>query len=300
MPGRKPDPRSILDGLTDYLSYRRECGEVSLELDSEAAAVLTRITTAAARVAGGGVFEVTRRRTTTSAVHVGRHPPAATVRKVSPGGGKDAGKGEEVAAELARLAGDIASCRKCLLCRERTNTVPGQGNPSAPDVMFIGEAPGADEDRQGLAFVGRAGQLLTQMIGAMGYSRDEVFIANICKCRPPGNRAPTAEEMEACIPFLKDQIRVIRPKTIVAMGNTAILGLLGTTGISRLRGVWTTFEGIPLMPTFHPSYLLRFPTTKRDAWNDLKKVLKHLGRTVPRPAAKDSAEKVPPAKDAAE
>lgn len=145
--------------------------------------------------------------------------------------------------------------------------------------MFIGEAPGADEDEQGLAFVGRAGQLLTKMIAAMGYTREEVFIANICKCRPPNNRTPTFEEMAACIPFLKRQIAIVHPKVIVALGNTALLGLLGTPGIMRLHGQWKKFEGIPLMPTYHPAYLLRLPAAKRDCWNDLKLVMKHLGKT---------------------
>ncbi len=145
--------------------------------------------------------------------------------------------------------------------------------------MFIGEAPGADEDRQGLAFVGAAGQFLTKMIQAMGYSRDQVFIANVCKCRPPNNRTPTPPEMAACIPFLKRQIALIKPKYIVALGNTAILGLLGKSGIMRLHGVWQEFEGIPLMPTFHPAYLLRAPAAKRDCWKDLQLVMAKLGKT---------------------
>ena len=142
--------------------------------------------------------------------------------------------------------------------------------------MFIGEAPGADEDAQGLAFVGRAGQLLTKMIAAMGYTRDEVFIANICKCRPPGNRTPTPQEMAACIPFLKRQVAIVRPRFIVALGNTAILGLLGETGILRIHGKWRQFEGIPLMPTMHPAYLLRNPSAKRACWEDLKLVMAKL------------------------
>ena len=142
--------------------------------------------------------------------------------------------------------------------------------------MFVGEAPGADEDAQGLAFVGRAGQLLTKMIAAMGYAREDVFIANICKCRPPGNRTPTPEEMAACLPFLRRQIAVIQPKFIVALGNTALLGLLGMSGIMRLHGTWQSFEGIPVMPTFHPAYLLRLPAAKRDCWKDLQLVMARL------------------------
>ena len=147
--------------------------------------------------------------------------------------------------------------------------------------MFVGEAPGADEDEQGLAFVGRAGQLLTKMIAAMGFKREEVFIANILKCRPPDNRPPTPEEMAICIPYLKRQIAEVQPKVIVALGATAVLGLLNLTGISKLRGNWQTFEGIDLMPTYHPSYLLRNPVMKKEAWSDLQVVLKRLGRTPP-------------------
>jgi uracil-DNA glycosylase family 4 len=148
--------------------------------------------------------------------------------------------------------------------------------------MFIGEAPGYEEDKQGLAFVGAAGQLLTKMIAAMGYTRDDVFIANICKCRPPGNRAPLPEEMQKCLPFLREQIKIIRPKTIALLGGTAIKALLETqAGVNRIQGQWTQYEGIPVMPTFHPSYLLRFEPAKHDAWRALKLVLAHLGKPVP-------------------
>ena len=182
---------------------------------------------------------------------------------------------------MSQIASEIASCKKCSLHKTRIQTVPGQGNAKRPEVMFIGEAPGADEDEQGLAFVGRAGQLLTKMIAAMGFKREEVFIANILKCRPPDNRPPTPEEMAICIPYLKRQIAEVQPKVIVALGATAVLGLLNLTGISKLRGNWQTFEGIDLMPTYHPSYLLRNPVMKKEAWSDLQVVLKRLGRTPP-------------------
>ncbi|MEI6167153.1 MAG: uracil-DNA glycosylase [bacterium] len=187
--------------------------------------------------------------------------------------------------EMARIALEIAGCKKCALHQTRIQTVPGQGNAKRPELMFIGEAPGADEDEQGLAFVGRAGQLVTKMITAMGFRREEVFIANILKCRPPDNRPPTPEEMAICLPFLKRQIAEVQPKVIVALGATAVLGLLNLTGISQLRGKWLSFEGIDLMPTYHPSYLLRNPVMKKEAWSDLQEVLKRLGRSVP-PAKK--------------
>ena len=147
--------------------------------------------------------------------------------------------------------------------------------------MFVGEAPGRDEDEQGRPFVGRAGQLLDKMIAAMGYARADVFIANILKCRPPNNRTPAPEEMARCIPYLKRQIALVRPKAIVALGATAFRGLMDDpqASITRVRGVWTTFEGIPLMPTFHPAYLLRAPAAKRVVWEDLQKVMARLGKT---------------------
>lgn len=192
---------------------------------------------------------------------------------------------DDSADALATIATDIAKCKKCGLHATRIKVVPGQGNP-APEILFVGEGPGADEDRQGLAFIGRAGQLLTKMIEAMGLSREQVFIANIVKCHPPGtetnNRAPSPEEMAACIPFLKAQIAVLKPKAIVALGSVAIRGLLTTESpISKIRGTWQGFEGIPVMPTYHPAYLLRNPPAKKEVWIDLKEVLRRLGRTPP-------------------
>lgn len=182
---------------------------------------------------------------------------------------------------LAAIAEEIAQCTKCGLHARRIRTVPGQGN-ARPEIMFVGEGPGADEDRQGLAFVGRAGSLLTQMIAAMGLTREDVFIGNVVKCRPPDNRPPLPDEMAACMPYLREQIDVLKPRVIVALGGTAVKGLLGIeTGITRIRGQWLSFEGVPTMPTFHPAYLLRNQSAKKDAWADLQEVLKRLGRTAP-------------------
>ena len=179
---------------------------------------------------------------------------------------------------LESLAAMVRECRRCILAPTRTNTVPGQGKLQ-PDVMFVGEGPGADEDAQGLAFVGRAGQLLTKMIEAMGYKREEVFIGNIVKCRPPGNRTPTPQEMACCMPFLKRQIAVIRPKVLVCMGMTAVTGLTGEMPpLGKIRGTWREFEGIPVMLTYHPAYLLRDPRKKVEAWRDLQQVMARLGR----------------------
>ncbi len=148
--------------------------------------------------------------------------------------------------------------------------------------MFVGEGPGADEDRQGEPFVGRAGQLLTKMIEAMGFRREEVYIANVVKCRPPENRDPEPDEIEACEPFLKAQIAAVRPRVIVALGRFAVQTLLrDTTPVSRLRGKWREYQGVKLMPTFHPAYLLRNPAEKRKAWEDLQRVMKEFGRERP-------------------
>lgn len=182
---------------------------------------------------------------------------------------------------LKDIAARIARCTRCELAETRTHTVPGQGCPH-PEIMFIGEGPGEEEDRQGLAFVGRAGQLLTRIIEAMGYRREDVFIGNVVKCRPPGNRTPYPHEMDACLPFLEEQISILKPKVIVALGGTAVRGLLHTeTGITKLRGQWMQFKGIPVMPTYHPAYLLRNEGGKKYVWADMLEVLKFLGRQPP-------------------
>lgn len=186
--------------------------------------------------------------------------------------------------ELKSISAEIAKCVKCALHEKRTKTVPGQGN-SRPEILFIGEGPGEDEDLQGLAFVGRAGKLLTRLILRMGFTREEVFIANVVKCRPPNNRKPLPEEVKACRPYLERQIAVLKPKVLVLLGASALDALLppvmpGRT-ISRVRGQWLEYESIPAMPTFHPSYLLRNQSAMWDVWNDMQLVLKRLGRPVP-------------------
>jgi DNA polymerase len=189
------------------------------------------------------------------------------------------------AAAFAELREKVLVCIKCPhLAASRKSVVFGVGNPDA-ELMFVGEAPGADEDAQGEPFVGAAGQLLTRIIQTMGLSRQSVYIANILKCRPDtpgqssGNRKPTAEEMQTCIPWLHQQIDLIRPRVLVALGATAVEGLLGkTVGITRLRGNWQTYRGIPLMPTYHPAYLLRNQalTEKRKVWEDMLAVMERL------------------------
>jgi uracil-DNA glycosylase family 4 len=175
--------------------------------------------------------------------------------------------------DLRELIGD---CTRCRLHQGRTNLVFGIGNPKA-ELMFIGEGPGRDEDLQGEPFVGRAGQLLTRIIEAMGYKREQVYIANIVKCRPPNNRAPAPDEAATCIPFLHNQVEIIGPKVIVCLGSIAVQFLLQTDQkISRIRGTWQEWNGIPVMPTYHPAFLLRNPNMKKPVWEDMQAVMKRL------------------------
>jgi len=174
--------------------------------------------------------------------------------------------------DLPSLAKFLEGCPRCKLSKTRTNLVFGQGNPKA-ELMFVGEAPGRDEDEQGLAFVGKAGQLLTKIIEAMGKKREDVFIANVLKCRPPNNRNPEPDEVATCRPFLFEQIRLIAPKVIVTLGTFAAQAVLETDEpIGRLRGRWRSAQGVKVMPTFHPAFLLRTPERKKDVWEDMKLV----------------------------
>jgi DNA polymerase len=206
--------------------------------------------------------------------HADAHAESAGAVGASPSGIPIGARG------LVMIREEIGECQRCRLAGGRQNIVFGVGNPQA-HLVFVGEAPGADEDQQGEPFVGKAGQLLTKMIEAMGYAREDVYICNVIKCRPPGNRNPEPDEVAACEPFLKKQLAALRPRMIVTLGKFAAQCLLrDDTPISRLRGNFRTYEGISLMPTFHPAYLLRDPSKKKEAWTDLKAVnaaLKKLG-----------------------
>jgi uracil-DNA glycosylase family 4 len=208
--------------------------------------------------------------------------PPVCARELSPA---------EAATALNQLdAGHVRGCTKCRLHTSRTQTVFGVGNPR-PELVFVGEGPGADEDAQGEPFVGRAGQLLTRMIAAMTLTREQVYICNVVKCRPPDNRTPADDEMETCSPYLFRQLAILRPKAIVALGRPATQTLLATKApITRLRGQWGDFPppafagvGLPpakLMPTYHPAYLLRNPPAKSDVWKDLQEVMRLIGLRV--------------------
>jgi uracil-DNA glycosylase family 4 len=180
---------------------------------------------------------------------------------------------------LQDIWNDIGECTRCPLCESRTQVVNSHGNPKAR-LMFVGEAPGADEDAQGIPFVGRAGQLLNKIIEAIGLKREDVFIGNVNRCRPPQNRTPTIAEAAICKPFLLREIAVVEPEVIVVLGNTAMKNLLDTKeGITKVRGIFQDFGGIKVMPTFHPAYLLRDPSKKRETWEDMKKVRDYLDST---------------------
>ena len=183
---------------------------------------------------------------------------------------------------LEQIWSELKGCTRCPLHEGRTHVVNTEGNPRAR-LMFVGEAPGADEDSQARSFVGRAGQLLTKIIEAIGFKREDVLIGNVNRCRPPANRAPMPDEAATCKPFLLREIASVQPDVIVVLGNTAMKNLLDTKiGITRLRGEFQDFNGIKVMPTFHPAYLLRDPSKKRETWEDLKKVRDYLERTAKR------------------
>lgn len=187
---------------------------------------------------------------------------------------------EDAAAALATLRSIVATCERCELCKTRKQTVFGEGN-LRPEIVFVGEAPGADEDAQGQPFVGRAGHLLTDIIvKGMKIPREEVYICNVLKCRPPDNATPNPEQVAQCEPYLRKQLALLRPRVIIALGKTAAQTLLkNDLSMARMRGTWHEYEGIPLRATYHPSYLLRKPEDKRLVWDDIKEVLRFLAES---------------------
>lgn len=274
------DPLAACEDVREYLAYLRELGIDGVE------AVQADL-----RPHANEPGSLSSAATATIAKPAGSTPPVfrstAEVRKpASTGKSQDFLFGDfEPAKEtglprsaetLEDIWADIGDCTRCPLCHSRTNVVNTHGNRKAR-LMFVGEAPGADEDAQSRPFVGRAGQLLTKIIEAMGLKRDEVLIGNVNRCRPPGNRQPTSEEAAVCKPFLLREIAAVGPEVIVVLGNTAMKNLLETReGITRVRGQFQEYHGIKVMPTFHPAYLLRDPSKKRETWEDMKKVREYL------------------------
>jgi len=261
MPARTRRPRRN-DALSAALGYFRDLGVREVHLPKS--------TALPAPVESAG-----RPVTRPPSVQTARAPRSAVEAALSPAA--------HSFPDLASIQAVVASCQLCGLCRTRSRTVFADGTGRSR-LMFVGEAPGADEDATGVPFVGRAGQLLTKMIEAgMGLSRSDVYIANVLKCRPPGNRNPEPAEIASCRPYLDAQIALVRPSVLVALGKFAAQFLLETEEpISRLRGRWGDRHGIPVMPTYHPSFLLRQPDRKKEAWEDLQLVLHKLGLPVPR------------------
>jgi uracil-DNA glycosylase len=198
------------------------------------------------------------------------------IRQPAPATTKVVGEDSEAKSLLEELQAIAVVCVKCKLAKFRTQVVYGVGSPNA-DLMFIGEAPGRDEDLKGEPFVGRAGQLLTDIIKAMKLTRDDVYIANVIKCRPPENRNPEPDELESCRPYIRRQVEIIQPKVIVTLGRFALQSLTDKAyGISSARGNWLDYDGVKVMPTYHPAYLLRTPSAKKEVWADMKKVMAEL------------------------
>jgi DNA polymerase len=255
--------REVLRSLRAHLEWQRDCG--APWLPRVAAAVPAAAPLA---VASTGTGEGASPRMTAAS------PPVAAVRS----GELFSDPALGATATLDGLRAHIGDCQRCKLAGGRTHLVFGVGNPDA-DLMFVGEGPGADEDLQGEPFVGRAGQLLTEIITkGMKLGRQDVYIANVIKCRPPGNRNPEPDEITSCMPFLARQIDLVRPRVIVALGTFAAQTLLQVkTPITRMRGVWHSYRGVKVMPTFHPAYLLRTPGDKRLVWADIKLVMAELG-----------------------
>jgi uracil-DNA glycosylase family 4 len=277
------DPRtelaSIAASLRAYLEWQQESGSLGFPRNVARPPVSAAVPAAAALPASAPSVVAAR---AVPSVTVMAAPPEA-IGTAPPVALAPAATAVAKAVRLPQLADEVSTCTRCGLASSRTQTVFSRGSPEAK-VCFVGEAPGADEDAQGLPFVGRAGQLLDRMIGAMGLSPErDVYVCNIIKCRPPGNRRPEPDEIATCIPYLHEQLALVQPRVIVALGNTAVAALIDTKlGITKLRGQWKLYRGQTLvMPTYHPSYLLR-PSpqqieAKRQAWQDLQLVMKELG-----------------------
>ncbi|HEY2388971.1 MAG TPA: uracil-DNA glycosylase [Candidatus Binatia bacterium] len=276
--------RQALRELVAALHARVEwCAETGFEVDVASVATATAAAPTAPAHPAGPVHVDAPRAAASDAGDGQREPaPRAGAERVTPVVSEAFDLLVEpavlAAADLPQLRAAIGDCTRCKLSGERTNLVFGVGNPAA-ELVFVGEAPGRDEDLRGEPFVGRAGQLLTEIITkGMKLRREDIYIANIIKCRPPQNRNPEPDEIASCEPFLVRQLALIRPKVIVALGTFAAQTLLKTrTPITRLRGTWTDYHGIPLMPTFHPAYLLRNPAEKRVVWADIQQVMGALG-----------------------
>jgi DNA polymerase len=265
-----PEVQAIAAEAVRHVAWLRDSGVTEVQVEAGPAASQTPTATQAPTTSASRTPIPTA--TPTATTTATRNAAPAPYRLSDKGCGSEA---------LLAIRNEIGECTRCRLAGGRTKLVFGVGNPAA-ELMFVGEGPGGDEDQQGEPFVGKAGQLLTKMIEAMGFRREEVYIANVVKCRPPGNRDPENDEIDACEPFLKAQIAAVKPRVLVALGRFAVQTLLrDPTPISKQRGRWRTYEGVKLMPTFHPAYLLRNPAEKKSAWADLQLVMQEFGKAPP-------------------
>jgi DNA polymerase len=272
---------SLLKEAREQLAYFKELGVKNLERSSGQPTETTE------REVAAPLLESPRRQTTSIPANTAI-PPKSYARTETPAPPSGSLFGDlapppvriqKSSETFEEIWADVGDCTRCPLYRERTHIVHTDGNRRAR-LMFVGEAPGADEDAQARPFVGRAGQLLTRIIEAIGMRREEVLIGNVNRCRPPGNRPPTLEEASMCKPFLLREIAVVQPEVIVVLGNTAMRNLLDIKqGITRVRGQFQEYQGVKVMPTFHPAYLLRDPSKKKETWEDLKKVRDYLDST---------------------
>ncbi|MCH7978888.1 MAG: uracil-DNA glycosylase [Acidobacteria bacterium] len=267
--------------LANWLKYYRQLGFTHLYL--RGAGSSSGEESAASPASQAAVTELDQTRSASGRVSAEAEAPALIASSSLPTPARHARSRDLFAASssgesLPTIQEDLGDCRRCKLWKGRTTIVFGSGNPKA-ELVFVGEGPGADEDRQGLPFVGRAGQLLTDMIEkGMGISRSEVYICNIVKCRPPENRKPEKDEIATCRQFVERQLEAIQPRVICALGATAAETLLGVRqSMASLRGRWHEFQGFPLLVSYHPAFLLRDPSKKRESWADLKMILAYLG-----------------------
>jgi uracil-DNA glycosylase family 4 len=278
-------PESLQEKIEERLRYYEDLGIRLFYRDRAAAPEVLSAPSATAPTIGHSRAEESSLPKGKSKVEkpVTAAPPAQVIPLVKPSGASLFEEVDKIHDDtLLKIREDIGDCTRCKLHKGRNKLVFGDGSPTA-ELVFVGEGPGADEDMQGLPFVGRAGKLLTQMIEAMGLQRKDVYICNVVKCRPPENRTPEPDEVQTCSPYLLRQIDVINPKVIVCLGAVAAKALLQTTrGITQFRGQWLEWRGRKLMATYHPAYLLRNPPAKADVWKDLQKVMAELGLTLPK------------------
>jgi uracil-DNA glycosylase family 4 len=269
---------TLIRQTREHVAYLQELGVAAIKLETAVPLVVPQAS--APVVLQTPTLDIPQRESSGTSIHSGK-PVSAPVSLF-----EDASKPADLLVQseetMEQIWAELKDCTRCPLHEGRTNIVHTEGNQRAR-LMFVGEAPGADEDAQARPFVGRAGQLRTKIIEAIGFKREDVLIGNVNRCRPPGNRAPLPDEAATCKPFLLREIASVQPEVIVVLGNTAMRNLLDTKiGITRLRGEFQDFRGIKVMPTFHPAYLLRDPSKKRETWEDLKKVRDYLDSTARR------------------